>query len=154
MPNPEADGPRPPVSQLHAIVAARRLRSRVGAAPAHTWVMDADVGWTGDLAQILGAFGGYPQHLLTGEPASAHASEEGYRQFGLRNYLAASEVRKALLVPVRYSQARANPNPNPLRLGPRSDHKPVSKLLTYLLTHKLAHTNPAAASRRPPALVP
>ena len=86
---------------LHAVLAESRMRATGRTAAAGTgggadvtWVLDADVGWTGDLGAILSAFDAQPQHLLTGEPSTAHANEGGYRQFALRNYLAPSQVRQ------------------------------------------------------------
>ena len=70
----------------------------------YVWALDWDVGWVGDLGGVLRAFDAAPAELLTTRAAvPIRDNTSGYRQFGLRNYLAASQVHQALLAPARYS---------------------------------------------------
>lgn len=94
---------------LHALAGLElnllpRLRLQGGRPIDFVWALDWDVGWVGDLGGVLRAFDAAPTDLLTTRAAvPIRDNTSGYRQFGLRNYLAASQVHQALLAPARYS---------------------------------------------------
>lgn len=68
------------------------------------WVLDWDVAWTGDLARILKSFSSDGADFLSFDAPRPEADEQHYTQQKLRNYLTDQEVRKALVVPARYSR--------------------------------------------------
>ena len=67
-------------------------------------MIDWDVAWTGSLHRILRAFDRTRADLLTFDEVKAERDDHSYLQQSLRNYLADDEVRKALIVPARYSR--------------------------------------------------
>ena len=70
----------------------------------YLWVLDWDVAWTGDLARILKSFSSDTSDFLSFDAPLAEKDEQNYKQQRLRNYLEDSQVRKALVVPARYSR--------------------------------------------------
>ena len=70
----------------------------------YLWVLDWDVAWTGDLARILKSFSSDTADFLSFDAPRAEKDEQHYKQQRLRNYLEDGQVRKALVVPARYSR--------------------------------------------------
>jgi hypothetical protein len=70
----------------------------------YLWVLDWDVAWTGDLARILKSFSSETADFLSFDAPRAEKDEQHYKQQRLRNYLEDWQVRKALVVPARYSR--------------------------------------------------
>ena len=67
------------------------------------WTLDWDVGWTGDLAGILAAFGDQKHDYLAGAPPHL-ADPTWFPFFPLRNHLADHQVYQTLVVPQRFSR--------------------------------------------------
>ena len=70
----------------------------------YLWVLDWDVAWTGDLARILKSFSPDTADFLSFDAPRAEADDQFYTHQKLRNYLGDQQVRKALVVPARYSR--------------------------------------------------
>ena len=69
----------------------------------YLWVVDPDIGWTGDLSAWLRAFDASDADLLTTDEPRRRPNTTGYKQQRLRNHMSDEEVWSSLLVPVRYS---------------------------------------------------
>ena len=90
---------------LHALVGYfGRHEPRRFQPPDYLWVIDWDVAWTGNLHRILRGFDRTRADLLTFDEVKAERDDRSYLQQSLRNYLSDDEVRKALIVPARYSR--------------------------------------------------
>ena len=61
---------------LHAVVGALTHRPEYE----YLWVLDHDLGWTGDLLEILRQFDAVDADLLTADEATAHRNESGFQQ--------------------------------------------------------------------------
>jgi hypothetical protein len=70
----------------------------------YLWILDWDVAWTGDLTRILKSFSSDTADFLSFDAPRAEKDEQHYKQQRLRNYLEDWQVRKALVVPARYSR--------------------------------------------------
>ena len=76
--------------------------SSAAASPRWLWTLDWDVGWTGNLADILASFAGAPHDFLAG--GTPHlADKASWVYFGLRSHLRDDEVWQTLVVPQRFS---------------------------------------------------
>ena len=80
----------------------RFLPSSTVASTKWLWTLDWDVGWTGNLAGILGSFAGAPHDFLAGG-APHVADKASWTYFGLRSHLRDDEVWQTLVVPQRFS---------------------------------------------------
>ena len=83
------------------------------------WTMDWDVGWTGDLAGILSAFGDAPHDFLAGAPPHP-ADPNWFPYFPLRNHLSDRQVYQTLVVPQRFSMRMLDAVDASLRAGNHS----------------------------------
>ena len=71
--------------------------SSTAASPRWLWTLDWDVGWTGNLADILASFAGAPHDFLAG--GTPHpADKASWVYFGLRSHLRDDEVWQTLVV--------------------------------------------------------
>ena len=61
---------------LHAVVGALTHRPEYE----YLWVLDHDLGWTGDLLEILRQFDTVDADLLTADEATAHRNDSGFHQ--------------------------------------------------------------------------
>ena len=78
------------------------------------WTLDWDVGWTGDLAGILAAFGDQKHDYLAGAPPHL-ADPTWFPFFPLRNHLADHQVYQTLVVPQRFSSLKVPKEANARR---------------------------------------